>query len=907
MSAPEAPADLRVLVDGISTAFYLPKKDTEQGQQRVWSQRSFHQLEMLRHCQLLLSPGDLVADIGASFGNHTLFFARVCQAHVLAFEAEKAAIATLRLNVSLNEVGHLVKLHSQSAPHLDQQGIESIRVIRIKASTLEFEILKHAREIIARDRPILYIEAPLSTKQISESLRSRGYQLLVRFGTTLCYAHCSDTQRILKVGVVSSQKSPAPKIAGKTSDVVSRLRDLITGDIALTDPTTRIGRKLRKLRRDPDAFFHDMRPSLLGSIGRLALSGMSLPTVSPYPLSTWPLPSSTALLVLAAPSTIDSEELLRFSAGLDSMTEFVAVAHDYHASSMGTLLQNIRTTRCRVYVFEQGTLAQTMIEYGIARAYGKQVALIRHLQDMKQPVSYTDRSKLRVDLDELTLPTSVTSRAELDADTRTWAYNSDFYRYRAIPVEHPFDRSQNGDVICYERKPAWRSYVKKTSDQCVTVSVVMTVYNSADTVAAAIQSILIQSHPNLELLIVDDCSTDDSAAIIAKLALRDKRIRLLRTPRNQGTYFAKNVGLANAVGDFITFQDADDLSCPHRLELQLTSLTTDHQISANCVRYQRLSRAGQELLVGDTNMAAPITLMFRRKQVLAKIGYFDSVRMSADDEFIERLECTMGPVRVLPNVAYHALQAEGSLTTSGLGAFKLNAEGASTIAPIRLQYRSSYRHWHARSSREKVTPFIGFPLLCRPFDVPQEITPDRVPPVHEAITASLMATPIQLAQLTSELPSIIAQVDSVHLYLTGFDELPDCPRHAKLTVYRAPITTRTFATSRIQHGYHFTLRADVAYPPDYVQKTILKIEEYQRGVVIGTTDLDADDPHHQSESIAQDTFVERLSCATLAYHTSSLLLLEAEAADCDVDAWFADQADKQSVALVLQSQFSSLR
>ena len=88
------------------------------------------------------------------------------------------------------------------------------------------------------------------------------------------------------------------------------------------------------------------------------------------------------------------------------------------------------------------------------------------------------------------------------------------------------------------------------------VSVVLPTYNRARTLSRAINSVLSQSYRNLELIIVDDASTDDTAAVVG--SIEDARIRYTRLPKNRGASHARNEGMRLASGSFIAFQDSDD-------------------------------------------------------------------------------------------------------------------------------------------------------------------------------------------------------------------------------------------------------------------------------------------------------------------------------------------------------------
>ena len=112
------------------------------------------------------------------------------------------------------------------------------------------------------------------------------------------------------------------------------------------------------------------------------------------------------------------------------------------------------------------------------------------------------------------------------------------------------------------------------------VSVVMPVYNGERFLAGAIESILRQTFTDLEFIIVDDGSTDGSAALIQEYAERDSRIRFLRLAENKGVAVARNTGVARATGKYLTAMDSDDVSLPQRLEKQAAFLDAHPDIGA---------------------------------------------------------------------------------------------------------------------------------------------------------------------------------------------------------------------------------------------------------------------------------------------------------------------------------------
>ncbi|MDO5808499.1 MAG: glycosyltransferase family 2 protein, partial [Lachnospiraceae bacterium] len=99
------------------------------------------------------------------------------------------------------------------------------------------------------------------------------------------------------------------------------------------------------------------------------------------------------------------------------------------------------------------------------------------------------------------------------------------------------------------------------------VSIIMPSYNTAPYIEETIQSVLNQTYTNWELLIVDDCSTDNTDEILSKIS--DPRIRLFKNEENSGAAVSRNKALREAKGQWIAFLDSDDLWMPKKLEKQI--------------------------------------------------------------------------------------------------------------------------------------------------------------------------------------------------------------------------------------------------------------------------------------------------------------------------------------------------
>ncbi|MBC7788364.1 MAG: glycosyltransferase family 2 protein [Anaerolineae bacterium] len=123
----------------------------------------------------------------------------------------------------------------------------------------------------------------------------------------------------------------------------------------------------------------------------------------------------------------------------------------------------------------------------------------------------------------------------------------------------------------------------------MTVSVIITTYNYGRFVQEAIESALSQTVADLQILVVDDGSTDDTPDVLARI--RDPRLEIVRT-LNQGISAARNEGLSRAKGDFIAFLDADDRWTPRKLEHQLQVMSAEPDMVAVFTNFVRFDERG---------------------------------------------------------------------------------------------------------------------------------------------------------------------------------------------------------------------------------------------------------------------------------------------------------------------------
>lgn len=255
------------------------------------------------------------------------------------------------------------------------------------------------------------------------------------------------------------------------------------------------------------------------------------------------------------------------------------------------------------------------------------------------------------------------------------------------------------------------------------VTVAMTTFNAQATVELALRSLTAQSHRQLEILVVDDASTDGTRAVLARLAAEDGRIRVIDNATNVGTYVSKNRALAEAKGDWFTNLDADDWAHPRRIQRHLGTMLAHPELVATRSNWIRMTEDGEPALrrsLGVFTHANPASPFFRTEVVRREIGFYDRVRIDGDLEHWLRLTTRFGlkaTARLRLPLTLGRLHA-GSLTRLGVG-----AQDDETYSPVRSAYRAAALDWRRAALRNDGL-FIAEHPPTRPFPAPAGMAVD---------------------------------------------------------------------------------------------------------------------------------------------------------------------------------------
>jgi glycosyltransferase involved in cell wall biosynthesis len=240
------------------------------------------------------------------------------------------------------------------------------------------------------------------------------------------------------------------------------------------------------------------------------------------------------------------------------------------------------------------------------------------------------------------------------------------------------------------------------------VSVLIGAYDNAATLERAIDSILAQTIGDLELLLVDDGSRDETPQRIAAAVARDDRVRALTMPQNVGISRSLNEGLRAARAPIVAVQDADDFSAPERLERQLAVLDARPEVAVVGTRMHEVDPAGRQLAprtsfrTGDVNDVLmrfnPIpntSAAFRREVALAVGGYDPRYRYAMEYDLWLRIA-----------EEHVVVTLDEALSTRVMSATNVaaRADRAQTGEALAIRVRALVRRRTLRGARGLVVP-----------------------------------------------------------------------------------------------------------------------------------------------------------------------------------------------------------
>ncbi|OZI47874.1 glycosyltransferase family 2 protein [Bordetella genomosp. 5] len=229
------------------------------------------------------------------------------------------------------------------------------------------------------------------------------------------------------------------------------------------------------------------------------------------------------------------------------------------------------------------------------------------------------------------------------------------------------------------------------------ISVIICAYNAAPHIRSALRSVLQQSYGNLEIIAIDDGSTDNTFLHMQEMADQNPRINTARL-ENSGVYAARNMGMRLAKGDLITFLDADDIMLPLRLEQQAARLLASGA-GAVVSRLLRITTQGVPVAprIYPLIRHNPSSIMLRRSAV-AVTGGFEEVRYGADEEFEHRMQLYMGRHGIVRDATIQTIALHHGDSLTQRGDTGLQSEQGRRA---RIRYREDWVRRHAQFAQQR--------------------------------------------------------------------------------------------------------------------------------------------------------------------------------------------------------------
>ncbi|WP_240513280.1 glycosyltransferase family 2 protein [Halomonas campaniensis] len=318
---------------------------------------------------------------------------------------------------------------------------------------------------------------------------------------------------------------------------------------------------------------------------------------------------------------------------------------------------------------------------------------------------------------ESTTPPSSSQAQALTEQFRLRHINALFNRTNHYPLAlKDANQPLTLDNLTFESTAEARSSTRENGEL---VSVIMPLFNAEAHLVTALRSLAEQSYANIEVIVVDDASTDDSLAVAQAFSQQDSRFRVLTQPTNQGAYAARNRGLAAAKGAFITVHDSDDWSHPQKLEVQVGGLESKPEWKA-C--FSDWVRCSTEMLFTRWRVEAMDGWIYRntssfmfRREVFETLGFWDVVRVDADTEYFQRFTTVFGAKsfggvkRGVPLAFGRSLPS--SLSQAGPTHLVTQFNG------VRSDYRYAAAQWH-ESAEQPSDLYLPANPDVRPFPAP---------------------------------------------------------------------------------------------------------------------------------------------------------------------------------------------
>jgi tetratricopeptide (TPR) repeat protein len=363
------------------------------------------------------------------------------------------------------------------------------------------------------------------------------------------------------------------------------------------------------------------------------------------------------------------------------------------------------------------------------------------------------------------------------------------------------------------------------------VLVLIPAYNAELTIQDSIYSVLNQTHKFVEIVAIDDCSTDKTFEILKKEEEKYINIRVFKTPQNMGTYNAINHGLYFAKKlsfDLFTIHGADDLMFPEKIEWQLIKLKAE-----NCLA----SRAGYARVDYHTKIQIKSSryghsTVIYSKRVFQELGYYDNTRFGGDTEYLQRFISCYGNQKIVDvkKVLTIAYFGQNNLTVS-------NPDDSQR----RMDYVNQFQQTHIQMKGLN-NFYLENPVEENQINISSNKTNEYNffrKSSFNMIVAGVASLLERKDALKDTVESILPQVDKLIVYQNGYKEKFDFLNHQKIEIFSSLDTKidmgdagKFYRVDHYQNCYYFSIDDDLIYPRDYVSIMINALKKYENRIIV---------------------------------------------------------------------------
>lgn len=457
------------------------------------------------------------------------------------------------------------------------------------------------------------------------------------------------------------------------------------------------------------------------------------------------------------------------------------------------------------------------------------------------------------------------------------------------------------------------------------VSAIMTCYNARETIQEAVESLLLQTYPNLEVIVCDDGSTDGSWEILQDIRKRCGGLRIIRNNGNYGTYLSKNRAIEKSTGEILAFQDSDDISHPNRIEIQTIQLIENEKAVATRTKYLRYNESDEKIIpVGGLLSKFGLITLVVRKKAFREIGFFDAARRAADDEWVQRLIHIYGN-KSLINIDATLYLARLRKTSLISDMIQYSGDGKTIEQTSSIPRRQYVEMFKSRFAEKKEAGyykknFPAFPLRAN-MQYPETIR--SLEKIRDDVVVSLCSIPSRQETLIKTIKCLSNQVDKIYVYLDKYEAIPpEIQNKENIVILRSQDHTidhrdnaKFLIFNKLKSSgrpfYYFTADDDIEYPQDYIHSMINGIERYNRKAIVGVHGVVLDEYpdayfkrrfvyHFSTNTVKDDVLVNNLGTGTVGFHSDLLETIDPAIWNTGgmVDILFSIECKNRSIPMI---------